>query len=68
MPDDWELPDWSRAAFAGEGAEDGAIVLHAAADPGRVWRGAEALIRQHGFDDHCREYMFSRPVEVVDAV
>eukprot|EP00969_Alexandrium_andersonii_P076415 3369133-Alexandrium_andersonii.AAC.1 len=63
MPGDWEPPDWSRAAFAGEGAELGAVVLRAAADPGRVWRDAEALIRQYDLDDRCRDYMFNRPAE-----
>eukprot|EP00969_Alexandrium_andersonii_P309918 13696528-Alexandrium_andersonii.AAC.1 len=38
------------------------------AEPERVYRDAEAFIRELGLDDHCEPYMMSRPVEVIDAV
>eukprot|EP00969_Alexandrium_andersonii_P252253 11148592-Alexandrium_andersonii.AAC.1 len=61
MRDDWVLPDWGRADFAGEGAEQGARALHAMADADRVYREAAAFVRDLGLDDHAERYVMSRP-------
>eukprot|EP00969_Alexandrium_andersonii_P167889 7422492-Alexandrium_andersonii.AAC.1 len=63
MPDEWEPPEWGRAEFGGEGAAAGAIVLHAAADPDRVFGDAERFCREYQLDDHACDYLLSRPLE-----
>eukprot|EP00969_Alexandrium_andersonii_P299064 13221236-Alexandrium_andersonii.AAC.1 len=63
MPDDWEPPDWGRADFAGEGAEQGAITLHAAGDADCVYREAAAFVRELGPDEPAEHYMMARPLE-----
>eukprot|EP00969_Alexandrium_andersonii_P157231 6949714-Alexandrium_andersonii.AAC.1 len=54
--------------FAGHGATDGAIVLHAAADEARTWEEAMEFTAQLNLDDACVRYMRSVPPHVVSAV
>eukprot|EP00969_Alexandrium_andersonii_P205346 9073435-Alexandrium_andersonii.AAC.1 len=68
MPDNWVPPDWMGAGFPAEDADLGAIVLRARAEPDRVRAEALEICRQLDLDQHARDYLLTRSLEVIDAV